>query len=165
MTSDLTELARRLGRILEARGARLATAESCTGGLIAAVCTEIPGSSNWFECAFVTYMVDAKVRLLGVAPDTLVHHGAVSEPVARAMAVGALTHSTADFSVAVTGVAGPSGGDLRAPVGAVWFAWAAREAAGPALLEAARQHIPGERAEVRVQAVRIALEGLIRLAE
>lgn len=110
------------GRLL-ARGWMLATAESCTGGLIAAACTELPGSSTWFERGFVTYSNAAKTELLGVPAPLIAAHGAVSEPVARAMAEGAVAHSAAQASIAVTGVAGPTGGSADKPVGTVWFGW------------------------------------------
>ena len=106
---------------LQARGWMLATAESCTGGLIAAACTDLAGSSAWFERGFVTYSNAAKTELLGVPAELIASHGAVSEPVARAMAAGALRHSRAQVSVAVTGVAGPGGGSAEKPVGTVWF--------------------------------------------
>jgi len=108
---------------LQARGQMLAAAESCTGGLIAAACTELAGSSLWFERGFVTYSNAAKTELLGVDAGLITQHGAVSEPVARAMAQGALAHSAAQASVAVTGVAGPGGGSADKPVGTVWLAW------------------------------------------
>lgn len=112
--------------LLLARGQRLATAESCTGGLIAAHCTELAGSSAWFERGFVTYSNEAKTELLGVPAALIAEHGAVSEAVARAMAEGALRHSHADVAVAVTGIAGPTGGSDDKPVGTVWLAWAER---------------------------------------
>lgn len=105
------------------RGWMLATAESCTGGLIAAACTELPGSSQWFERGFVSYSNAAKTELLGVDAALIARHGAVSEPVVRAMASGALAHAHAQLSLAVTGVAGPSGGSADKPVGTVWFGW------------------------------------------
>jgi nicotinamide-nucleotide amidase len=101
----------------------MATAESCTGGLIAAACTDLPGSSRWLERGFVTYSNAAKTELLGVPADLIAQHGAVSEPVARAMAAGAARHAPVQASVAVTGVAGPDGGSADKPVGTVWFGW------------------------------------------
>ena len=109
--------------LLSKRGWMLATAESCTGGMISAACTDLAGSSNWFERGFVSYSNDAKAELLGVDPVLIAAHGAVSEEVARAMAAGAVTRSCAQVSVAVTGVAGPTGGSRAKPVGTVWFAW------------------------------------------
>lgn len=102
---------------------RLTTAESCTGGMIAAACTDLAGSSQWFERGFVTYSNEAKQELLDVPPALLAAHGAVSEPVARAMVDGALRHAHAEVAVAVTGIAGPGGGSVDKPVGTVWFAW------------------------------------------
>ena len=113
-----------LSQALLHRGWMLATAESCTGGLIAARCTDLAGSSQWFERGFVTYSNDAKHELLGVDSQVLAQEGAVSEAVARDMALGALRHSKAQVSLAVTGVAGPTGGSRSKPVGTVWFAWA-----------------------------------------
>lgn len=119
----MPELVRQLGNVLQARGWMLASAESCTAGLIAAYCTEWGGSSAWFDSGFVTYSNAAKQRMLGVPNELLEQHGAVSESVARAMAEGAIQRSQARASVAVTGVAGPSGGSPGKPVGTVWFAW------------------------------------------
>lgn len=145
---------------LLARGEMLATAESCTGGLIAAACTALAGSSQWFERGFVSYSNAAKTELLGV-PSTLINqHGAVSEPVARAMAEGALAHSAAQTSVAVTGVAGPTGGSVDKPVGTVWLAWCVH---GRTYSE--RQHFAGDRAAVRAATVRHALVQLAHLLD
>lgn len=145
-----------LAQALERRGLLLATAESCTGGLIAAACTERPGSSIWFDRGFVTYSNDAKANMLGVDSRLIEQHGAVSEPVARAMAAGALARSQAHLSVAVTGVAGPSGGSRDKPVGTVWFAWAGQAGVG------SKRHVfAGDRSAVRqatvAQALAIAL--------
>ena len=162
------ELPARSGRALEAeiiqdlatqlrrRGWLLATAESCTGGLIAAACTDLAGSSDWFERGFVTYSNAAKTELLGVPAALIAQHGAVSEPVARAMAEGALAHSRAQLSVAVTGVAGPSGGSADKPVGTVWFGWCV---GGQCSTE--RQLFAGDRASVRAQSAQHALAGLL----
>jgi nicotinamide-nucleotide amidase len=117
----LVKTEQQLAALLVERGWLLATAESCTGGLIAAACTELAGSSNWFERGFVTYSNEAKTELLGVDAESIKTHGAVSEVVARAMAFGAVRHSRARVSVAVTGVAGPTGGSKDKPVGTVWF--------------------------------------------
>jgi nicotinamide-nucleotide amidase len=141
---------------LRDRGLLLATAESCTGGLIAAACTELSGSSDWFERGFVTYSNAAKTELLGVPAALIDEHGAVSQPVARAMATGALSHSRAQLSVAVTGVAGPTGGSTDKPVGTVWLAWAT-----PVGVTAERHHFPGDRAAVRHATVVQALVGLL----
>lgn len=105
----------------------IATAESCTGGLMASYLTELPGSSAWFERGFVTYSNAAKIELLGVDEQLIQQHGAVSEPVAKAMALGAILHSTADISLAITGIAGPGGGSAEKPVGTVWLAFATRQ--------------------------------------
>ena len=147
----------RLADALRARGWRLAAAESCTGGLIAAACTSVAGSSDWFERGFVTYSNAAKAESLGVDPALIAAHGAVSEPVARAMAEGALAHSRADLAVAVTGIAGPGGGSADKPVGTVWLALARH---GAATL-AERLQLPGDRTAVRERTVERALDGLI----
>ncbi|RZL11923.1 MAG: CinA family protein [Rubrivivax sp.] len=146
-----------LARALTDRGWQLATAESCTGGLIAAACTDLAGSSAWFDRGVVTYSNQAKTDLLGVPPALLDAHGAVSEPVARAMAEGLLARCQADIAVAVTGIAGPGGGSPGKPVGTVWLAWALRGAS-----MRAECHVwPGDRAEVRRQTVVKALSGLL----
>jgi nicotinamide-nucleotide amidase len=144
------------GQLL-AQGRRLATAESCTGGLIAAACTERSGSSAWFERGFVTYSNEAKTEMLGVDATLIAAHGAVSEPVARAMAEGALARSHAEVAVAVTGVAGPAGGSPDKPVGTVWLAWAALGADTVAV----RCQFSGDRAAVRQATVQRALAGLL----
>ena len=122
--TETARLVQALATQLLARGWMLATAESCTGGLIAAACTDLAGSSTWFERGFVTYSNAAKAQMLGVDAALIAQHGAVSEPVARAMAKGALQHAHAQVALAVTGVAGPGGGSADKPVGTVWFAWA-----------------------------------------
>ena len=158
-TLVLTATVEALAATLRQRGWRLATAESCTGGLIAAACTDLAGSSDWFERGFVTYSNAAKTELLGVPAALIATHGAVSEPVARAMAEGALARSRAQLSVAVTGIAGPTGGSEDKPVGTVWFGWCG---GGQTLAE--RQVFAGDRAAVRAQTVRWALDDLLRLA-
>ena len=120
--ANVAVLVARLAASLRARGATMATAESCTGGLIAAACTSMPGSSDWFERGFVTYSNAAKSEMLAVPAELIATRGAVSEEVARAMAEGALTHSRAGFAVAVTGIAGPGGATSLKPVGTVWVA-------------------------------------------
>jgi nicotinamide-nucleotide amidase len=140
---------------------KVVTAESCTGGLVAAALTAIAGSSDVVDRGFVTYSNEAKHEMLGVALDTLENHGAVSEPVARAMARGALTHSLASISVSVTGVAGPGGGSAEKPVGLVHFA-AAR--AGFEII-AERHVFPGDRDGIRRLATITALGLLAALAE
>jgi nicotinamide-nucleotide amidase len=149
-----------LAEALRARGWRLATAESCTGGLIAATCTALAGSSDWFERGFITYSNAAKSEQLGVPAALIARHGAVSEPVARAMAEGALQHSPADLAVAVTGIAGPGGATPAKPVGLVWLALAQRGAATQA--EALR--LSGDRASVRSGTVEVALERVLQRA-
>ncbi|MFT3813476.1 MAG: CinA family protein [Acidovorax sp.] len=137
----------------------LATAESCTGGMIAAACTDLSGSSQWFERGFVTYSNAAKAELLGVPEALIAQHGAVSEPVARAMAEGAVAHSRAQASVAVTGVAGPTGGTADKPVGLVWFGWCVNGAT-----HSESQRFAGDRAAVRAATVRHALARLLALS-
>ncbi len=153
-------LAAALGAALQTRGWRCATAESCTGGLVAGAITAIAGSSGWFERGFVTYTNDAKHEMLGVPGDILEAHGAVSEPVAHAMAAGALARSSADLAVAITGVAGPGGGTAAKPVGMVCFAWAVRGFAP----QAATHQLSGDRLAVREAAVGVALRGLLERA-
>ena len=155
MTSEVSVSS--LADVLRGRGERLATAESCTGGLIAAACTDLAGSSDWFERGFVTYSNEAKTELLGVDAALIAAHGAVSEPVALAMAAGALAHSRADWAVAVTGIAGPGGGSAEKPVGLVWLAWCRRGAAP----QAERHVFPGDRAAVRGATVDRAVQGLL----
>jgi nicotinamide-nucleotide amidase len=145
-----------LADALRVRGWRLATAESCTGGLIAAACTALAGSSDWFERGFVTYSNAAKTEQLGVEVQLIAQHGAVSEPVVRAMAEGALTHSAADIAVAITGIAGPAGGTADKPVGLVWMAIAQRGAA----TQAERLQLNGDRATVRAATAELALQRL-----
>ncbi|MDE1546324.1 CinA family protein [Dechloromonas agitata] len=157
MHSELEELSEQLGARLLERGEWLVTAESCTGGWVAQTVTAIAGSSGWFDRGFVTYSNAAKRDMLGVPETTLDRHGAVSEATARAMAIGALEHSRGDWSVAITGIAGPSGGTPDKPVGTVCFAWAWR-AGG---CEAQTCHFPGGRTEVRALSVRHALRGLL----
>ncbi|MGW8422660.1 MULTISPECIES: CinA family protein [Comamonas] len=121
--SGIEELVRQLAARLTEKGWMLATAESCTGGMIAAACTDLAGSSQWFERGFVTYSNEAKTEMLGVPAELIAKHGAVSEEVVRAMAEGAIRHSRAQVSIAVTGVAGPGGGSAEKPVGTVWVGW------------------------------------------
>lgn len=149
-----------LAEALRARGAMLATAESCTGGLIAAACTERAGSSEWFERGFVTYSNAAKTEMLGVKSALIAAHGAVSAEVACAMADGALSHSRATFAVAVTGIAGPDGAVPGKPVGTVWLAIAAE--GSPARAELLR--LAGDRAAIRERTVLEALHRLVASA-
>ena len=155
----ITELARSMGRLARSRGVDIVVAESCTGGGLAAAITRISGSAKWFERGFVTYSNGAKHDMLGVSKRTLGNYGAVSEAVVIEMASGALKRSRADVSVAVTGIAGPTGGSKSKPVGLVWFAWAARRHG----VQARAFRFKGDRVEVRRQAVAIALQGLIDL--
>ena len=150
-------LVQQLGEALRARGWRLVTAESCTGGLLAAACTSIAGSSDWFERGLVSYSNGAKTELLGVPAELIARHGAVSGEVAAAMADGALHAAPAQLALAVTGIAGPGGAVPGKPVGTVWFALAA---AGRAT-QAERLWFDGDRAAVRGQAVRHALQRLV----
>ncbi len=147
-----------LADFLMNNGWMMATAESCTGGMIAAACTDLSGSSAWFERGLVTYSNAAKTELLGVDAALITQHGAVSEPVARAMAQGAVARSPAQVAVAVTGVAGPTGGSLDKPVGTVWFGWAT-----PAGVVSEVRHFDGDRAAVRRATVQHALQGLLAL--
>jgi nicotinamide-nucleotide amidase len=147
-----------LAEALRARGWRLASAESCTGGLIAAACTVVSGSSDWFERGFVTYSNEAKCEMLGVDPALIAEHGAVSEQVARAMAEGALARSRAQLAVAVTGIAGPTGAVPGKPVGTVWLAWG--DARG---VRTERLQLTGDRAAVRMATVAVALDRLLEV--
>ena len=156
---DITLIAQQMGRACKRRKVMVVTAESCTGGGVAAAITRISGSAKWFDRGFVTYHNDAKKKMLGVKQRTLKEHGAVSEPVARQMAEGAIRASLADVAVSVTGIAGPTGGVPGKPVGTVWFAWAAR--GGPT--QSRRFRFEGDRYEVRRQAVAMALQGIIDL--
>jgi nicotinamide-nucleotide amidase len=150
-----------LAAALRARAWRIATAESCTGGLIAAACTQLAGSSEWFERGFVTYSNAAKTELLGVEPALLQAHGAVSEPVVRAMALGALARSPVQLAVAVTGIAGPGGAVPGKPVGTVWLAVARSVDGAAADCSAERLQLGGDRDAVRDATVAIALERLL----
>ncbi|MCC7327315.1 MAG: CinA family protein [Burkholderiales bacterium] len=153
----IAHLAERLGAQLAQRGAMCATAESCTGGLVAGAVTDIAGSSQWFDRGFVTYSNQAKTEMLGVPEATLACHGAVSEATARAMAEGALARSGVRFAVAITGVAGPGGGSPAKPAGMVCFAWAERDAT----TRVATHRFDGDRFAVRRASVVVALEGLL----
>ena len=159
-TSQTLALVQQLADVLMARGWRMATAESCTGGLIAAACTELADSSAWFDRGFVTYSNEAKTDLLGVDAALIAAHGAVSEPVARAMAEGALSRAGVEVAVAVTGIAGPSGGSADKPVGTVWLAWAQHN--GPTRAEVHR--FDGDRSQVRALTCLVALNGLLALS-
>lgn len=156
---DLTQSIHELARRLLAKHWCMATAESCTGGGIAYALTQIPGSSDWFECGLVTYSNAAKHELLGVSLDLIAKHGAVSEAVAVAMATGVIARYPVDVSVAVTGIAGPGGGSVDKPVGTVWFAWAGREITTQTRL----MHFDGDRQAVREQAIQFVILELLSL--
>jgi nicotinamide-nucleotide amidase len=155
--ASLDALAKELGRRLLARGLKLVTAESCTGGWIAKCLTDIPGSSEWFERGFVTYSNEAKRGDLGVSAETLSIHGAVSEQTVREMAMGASQRGQAPLAVAVSGIAGPDGGSADKPVGAVWIAWHWQDRH----VTAQPFHFAGNREAVRRQSVSAALQGLL----
>ncbi len=150
-------LSARVGKLLKDRGLMLVTAESCTGGWVAQVVTSVSGSSDWFDRGFVSYSNHSKQEMLGIKPETLDRHGAVSAEVAKEMAVGALTNSRAQVSVAISGIAGPAGGTPNKPIGTVWLAWAmeGKEA------RCRSTHFAGDREMVRQQAVMAALQGII----
>lgn len=158
---ELHDAVVRLADGMRGRRWRLCTAESCTGGYLAKVMTDLAGSSEWFECGFVTYSNAAKSRQLGVSPDTLQAHGAVSEAVVNEMVAGALRAGGTEVAVAVSGVAGPGGGSEDKPVGTVWLAWGVR--GQPTVARRFRFH--GDRARVRHQAVVAAVAGLIRVLD
>ena len=153
-------LVQALASALRARGWRLATAESCTGGLIAACCTAVAGSSEWFDRGVVSYSNAAKTDYLGVSPALIEAHGAVSQHVACAMVEGLLARSAADLAVAVTGIAGPGGGSASKPVGTVWVAWGTR--GGPVCSELF--HLAGDRRAVRHLTVLEALSRCLQQA-
>jgi nicotinamide-nucleotide amidase len=158
---QFTQLSRQIGQALMQRNLRLATAESCTGGWVSEVITQTSGSSGWFDRGFVAYSNQAKIDMLGVSEKVLTTCGAVSEEAALAMALGALAHSQADISLAVTGIAGPDGGTVEKPVGLVWFAWAGK--VFPPI--ASPQQFAGDRSQIRVQAVIFVLQTLLRQLE
>jgi nicotinamide-nucleotide amidase len=160
LEQDRQELCRLLANLMLKKQFYLATTESCTGGLIAAACTDLAGSSHWFDRGFVTYSNAAKTQMLGVDADLINQHGAVSEPVAKAMAAGAIGYSAAQVSVAVTGVAGPTGGSAEKPVGTVWIAWCISGE-----ISAQLYHFEGDRAMVRTLTVQQALQGLVERLE
>jgi len=156
---SLHELAQSVAAIFLQRGATLVAAESCTGGWIAKTLTDIAGSSAWFECGVVAYSYEAKEALLGVRPETLEHHGAVSRETVTEMVAGALARFGATVAVAVTGIAGPSGGTPDKPVGTVWIGWKRR--GGYAQTELF--HFDGDRESVRRQTVAAALHGVLKI--
>ena len=156
MDSLLSAYVVRLANLMNRRGDRIAVAESCTGGGLAQACTDQAGSSTWFDRGFVTYSNEAKQDMLGVRVETLADHGAVSEAVVREMAQGAIRHSRANVSVAISGIAGPGGGTQEKPVGTVWLAWA-----GPHGIDAVCEHFAGDRLAVRAASVDRAVAGLL----
>ncbi|MEZ5538206.1 MAG: CinA family protein [Thiolinea sp.] len=155
----LPELVQRAAEALQADGLRLAAAESCTGGWISKVCTDLAGSSEWFECGFVTYSNEAKQEMLEVSELTLQIHGAVSEETAAEMVRGAIANSRADVAVAVTGIAGPGGATQNKPVGMVCFAWLVPDQR----VKTATAYFEGDREQVRRQTVEHSLNGLLGL--
>ena len=157
----LRELATGIGDPLAAKRLTLCTAESCTGGWIAKTVTDIAGSSAWFDCGLAAYSYEAKQALLGVRPETLEHHGAVSRETVIEMVSGALVHSGAGVAVAVTGIAGPGGGTTDKPVGTVWIGWKRRGGYPQARVFA----FDGDREAVRRQTVAAALDGLATLLD
>lgn len=159
-TQSPFSLLQTLAQALQRQGWMLTTAESCTGGLIAAACTELPGSSIWFDRGFVTYSNAAKTQMLGVPAPLIAEHGAVSQPVVHAMAEGAAARSDAQVSVAVSGVAGPSGGTPDKPVGTVWVAWQL-----PGRTWSRCLHLHGDRQAVRQQTLEQALQELVTALE
>jgi nicotinamide-nucleotide amidase len=158
MHSDIQQRVKRLAAALLRTQQKVCTAESCTGGLIAKTFTDLAGSSDWFDRGFVTYSNAAKSEMLGVPASLIEDYGAVSEPVANAMASGALRHSEADYAIAVTGVAGPGGGSDEKPVGTVWIA-----VASAGQLSACRHLFPGDRSAIREATLIAGLEALIEL--
>ena len=154
--SELMQLSEQVGQALKSRGATVTTAESCTGGWVAKVITDIAGSSAWFERGFVTYSNEAKAQMIGVREETLAQHGAVSEPVVVEMAIGALKAARADYAVSISGIAGPDGGSEEQPVGPVWFAFATARGEGITR----RECFSGDRDAVRRQATAYALQTL-----
>lgn len=159
MIEQLSSLLKELATICQEKSLKIVTAESCTGGGVAYEITSIPGSSNWFERGFVTYSNLSKVEMLGVAKNSIEMFGAVSREVAIQMAEGALKHSHANLSLAITGIAGPEGGSLQKPVGTCWFAWAS-----PFFQTVSQQqHLGDDRCAIRSAAIFFALERLLQL--
>ena len=155
--------AKTLAQLLLARGWRLALAESCTGGLVCATLTELSGSSEWFERGYITYSNQAKTECLGVPAELIESHGAVSEPVARAMAQGAQRNAGTNVGASITGVAGPTGGTAEKPVGTVCFGWTIANAAGENVTASQTKLFSGDRQAIRQQATEYALAGLIQI--
>jgi len=157
--TDIKTSISQVAELLRRSEQRLAVAESCTGGWLAKVCTDLPGSSEWFDRGFVTYSNEAKHDMLGVHETTIEHHGAVSAQTVEEMVSGALSHSRAHWAIAVSGVAGPGGGSKVNPVGSVWFAWMKKNQ-NPLTL---KKIFSGDRERVRQQSVEFALQELAKL--
>jgi nicotinamide-nucleotide amidase len=157
------DYAKTLAQLLLTKGWKLALAESCTGGLVCATLTELPGSSDWFERGYITYSNQAKTECLGVPEELLQTDGAVSESVAKAMAQGAQINAGVDLAVSITGIAGPSGGSEVKPVGTVCFGWAIRNVAGENITTCQTKLFSGDRQSIRQQATEHALAGLLQL--
>ena len=157
------DYAKTLAQLLLTKGWKIALAESCTGGLVCATLTELPGSSEWFERGYITYSNQAKTECLGVPEELLQSYGAVSEPVAKAMAQGAQFNAGVDLGVSITGIAGPTGGSAEKPVGTVCFGWAIRNATGETITACQTKLFIGDRHSIRQQATEHALAGLLQL--
>ena len=162
---DITQIVEQLAESLIQNNKRLTVAESCTGGWVAKVLTDLAGSSVWFERGFVTYSNEAKQEMLGVNTSTLETHGAVSQETVNEMALGALKNSHADFSLSVSGIAGPGGGSTEKPVGLVWFSWAVKENDRLNILASEKQVFNGDRESVREQAIEYVLTELVKFIE
>ncbi|MFA6038221.1 MAG: CinA family protein [Legionellales bacterium] len=158
-TQGLLSLTQQVSTYLRAQKITVCTAESCTGGYLAQMLTTLPGSSDWFDCGFVTYSNSSKQKLLNVPENTILKHGAVSEQVAISMAQGALDQSSADLAIAITGIAGPTGATADKSVGTVWFAWQLRERDAITRCE----HFLGDRTAIREQAVAKALGMILQI--
>jgi len=159
MLSNLTPVATKVGKILKKHSFMLVTAESCTGGMVSQTITSIPGASQWFDCGFITYSNQSKIALLDVSPHTIDQFGAVSEQTVLEMVKGALKNSYSHIALAITGIAGPSGGSKEKPVGTVWFAWAGHTIKSFAI----KQNFSGNRQEIRMQSVQFALKQIVTL--
>ncbi|MBA0901675.1 MAG: CinA family protein [Candidatus Nitrotoga sp.] len=158
---DIAILAAEVGASLKRHGYLLSTAESCTGGAVANAITDIPGSSEWFDCGFITYSSESKREILGVTQDSLVSHGAVSEVVVRQMVTGALRHSRSGVALAVSGIAGPTGATSGKPIGTVWLAWGIKGGSPIACLH----YLHGDRTEIRKRSTLLALQGILDLLD
>jgi len=155
----LQDLAQELGECMTAKGLKLASAESCTGGWMSKIITDIPGSSEWFETSIVCYSNDSKSKLLGVSPTTIDEHGAVSGETVLAMTDGLFDHSAADVAISISGIAGPDGGTEEKPVGLVWLCWGKRDKSS----YAHPYNFDGDREQVRLQSIETALNAILDL--